>query len=164
MRRASGTRACRLQLLFGDGLPSGRTNDESTLEFRRRFVCFSHEDTKRDSRFCFFPKSSAEGIEFGRVWPQTDSPNSFAHGSQKADRALRDDDVHGGVIQFNPEESVGRERCYRVDASAERSPEMIRVQCHGRFDNEAVFIVRHYAQSHRARDRDLFVQKSLRGA
>ena len=128
------------------------------------FAGFSYVDAKGDSRFSFFGEPRLECGQTVRVWAETIGANRFAHGSQKSDRAFRDDDVHGGVIQLDPEKSVSGECRDGVDASPERSSEMIRVQRNGRFDHESVFIIGHYAQSHRARDRDLFVKKFFRGA
>src|SRR6476469_5564649 len=141
-----------------------RSRDESAFEFRRGFAGFRHVYAKRDSRFSFLGELSSERGESAGLRPHTRRPNRFAHRPQKTDRALRNDNVRRRLIEFHPEKSVTGQCRHGIDTSAKRRPEMIRVQRHGCFDRETVFVARDHAQSHRARDRDLLVKKFFRVA
>src|SRR2546423_14025204 len=109
-------------------LPKSHSRNESPFEFSRDFAGFGHIDAKADSRLLLFGELIPKRRQAVRVRAETSRANGFAHGPEKANRAFGDDDVRRGVLQFHPEKSISGQGRHRINAAAEGSAEMIRIQ------------------------------------
>jgi hypothetical protein len=150
-----------LALPFHDGSQTSlfRSRDENSFEFSRDLARFRYVYAKGNARLALLGKPISKRSPLFRIWAQAERDNLLAHGSQKSNRAFRDDDVNGRLLpKLEPEEAISSQCGHGVDASAERSTEMIRVQRNWRLENESAFIVRHNPDAHRERDRNLLME------